>query len=86
MLKHVLKEISTARILDIADLARKLNITEGLVEDLMDQLDRMGYIDEDMSSLMCETKCSSCEISTCTTVPVKILRITKKGEELLKNI
>lgn len=86
MLKDVLKEISTSRILDKSDIAKKLNITEGLVEELINQLDRMGYLVQDMGSLTCESKCSTCKASFCTTIPVKTLRITEKGEELLKTL
>lgn len=86
MLKYVLKEISTSRVLDKSDLAKKLDITEGLVLDLINQLDRMGYLVEDMGSLTCESKCSSCKVSSCNTIPLRTLCITKKGEELLKTI
>ena len=86
MLKEVLKEISTSRILDISDIAKKLNITEGLVQELIDQLERMGYVSEDMGSHTCESKCSSCKVSSCNTIPLKTLSITNKGEELLKTI
>lgn len=86
MLKNVLKEISISRVLDISDLAKKLNITKLLVEELIDQLERMGYVKEDMGSHFCESKCSSCKVSSCHTIPLKTLCITNKGEELLKKI
>lgn len=86
MLKHVLKEISNSRVLDISNLAKKLNITDGLVEELIYQLERMGYVSKDMGSYTCESKCSSCKVSNCNTIPLKTLSITSKGEELLKTI
>lgn len=86
MLKDVLKEISTSRVLDISSFAKNLNITEGLVQELIDQLERMGYVEEDMGSYTCETKCSSCKVSNCNTTPLKTLSITDKGEKLLKTI
>ncbi len=86
MLKDVLKEISNSRALDISDIAKKLNITDALVKELISQLERMGYIIEDMGSYTCESKCSSCKISNCNTIPLKTLGITAKGEKLLKSI
>lgn len=86
MIKDVLKEISQAKILDKKEIAKKLNITEALVEQAIDQLSRMGYIKEDMGSHSCETKCSSCPMSTCNSVPLKTLTITEKGRKLLTNV
>lgn len=86
MLKDVLKEISNSRVLDLSDIAKNLSITESLVEELIDQLERMGYIKEDMGSYSCESKCSSCKVSNCNTTPLKTLSITNKGEKLLKTI
>lgn len=86
MLKAVLIEIRNSRILDISSIAKKLNITEILVEELIAQLERMGYVVEDMGSQTCENKCSTCTISNCTTIPLKTLSITDKGEKLLNNI
>ena len=86
MLKDVLKEISKSRVLNISNIAKRLNITEGLVKELIDQLERMGYIKEDMGSYTCESKCSSCTASSCNTIPLKTLSVTNKGEDLLKTI
>ena len=57
MLKNVLKEISIAKIFSTSVIAQNLNITEALVEEAIEQLSRMGYIEEDMGSPTCETKC-----------------------------
>ena len=84
MLKDVLKEINNSRILNISNIAKKLDINEGLVEELIQQLERMGYIKEDMGSYTCESKCSSCTVSSCNTIPLKTLSVTNKGENLLK--
>lgn len=86
MLKKVLKEISTARALDIPGIAQKLGITENFVKELISQLERMGFLDEDKGSYICETRCSSCKVSNCNIIAVKTLTITKKGEELLKTL
>ena len=84
MLKNVLKEISIAKIFSTSVIAQNLNITEALVEEAIEQLSRMGYIEEDMGSPTCETKCSGCSISSCNTTPLKTLSITKKGSKLLE--
>lgn len=86
MLKDVLKEIRNSRVLDISDIGNKLGISSALVEEMIGQLERMGYLIEDMGSYTCESKCSSCSVSSCNTTPVKTLSITEKGEKLLKNI
>lgn len=86
MLKDVLKEISNSRVLDISAIAKNLNITSALLTELISQLERMGYLSEDMGSHTCETKCSSCSVSSCNIIALKTLSITKKGEELLKTL
>lgn len=86
MLKNVLKEIRNSRVLDISLIAQDLNITEALVEESISQLERMGYVVEDMGSYTCETKCSSCKVSNCNATPLKTLSITDKGEKLLNKI
>ena len=86
MIKDVLKEISIAKVLDISKIAKNLNITEALVEQAIEQLSRMGYIVEDMGSLSCESKCSSCPMATCNTTPLKTLAITEKGQTALGNM
>lgn len=86
MIKDVLKEISIAKVLDTGKIAKNLNLTEALVEEAIEQLSRMGYVIEDMGSHTCETKCSSCPISSCNTIPLKTLSITEKGKNLLENM
>ena len=50
MLKDVLKEIRNSRVLDISDIGNKLGISSALVEEMIGQLERMGYLIEDMGS------------------------------------
>lgn len=85
MLKSVLKEISTSSVLDISAIAKTLDITDGLVEELISQLERMGYVSTDMGSYTCESKCSSCSVSECNITQLKTLSITDKGKNLLKS-
>lgn len=84
MIKDVLKEISLAEVLDKGQIAKKLNITQALVEQAIEQLSRMGYVEEDMGSPPCESQCNSCPMATsCNTTPLKTLSITEKGEKTL---
>lgn len=85
MLKKVLKQISEAKALSIPNIAQDLNTSEAIIEGAIDQLDRMGYIIEDMGSPTCETKCSGCSISSCNITPLKTVSITDKGYNLLED-
>lgn len=86
MIKDVLKEISIAKVLDTNKIAKKLDLTEALVEEAIDQLSRMEFVIEDMGSPTCETKCSSCPLSSCDSTPLKTLTITEKGQKVLDNM
>ncbi len=51
-----------------------------MVEDLINQLIRMNYLNEDKGSPTCETTCGSCAYAkNCNTTPVKIYKVTEKG-------
>ncbi|MFA5576769.1 MAG: FeoC-like transcriptional regulator [Tissierellaceae bacterium] len=85
MLKKVLYEISKSRLYSPSSIAKKLNISEALVEDIIGQLIRMGYVSQDDTSPTCDSKCSSCAYaSVCNTVTIKTLSITPKGRALLE--
>ena len=86
MIKDILKEISIAHVLDTSKIAKKLNISIALVEQAIEQLSRMGYISEDMGSHSCETKCSSCPLANCDSIPLRTLTITEKGINALDNM
>lgn len=83
MLKNILKQISISKVFSVSAIAKELNITEALAEGAIEQLSRMGYIQEDMGSPTCEKKCSGCSISNCNITPLKTISITEKGERLL---
>lgn len=84
MLKSILKEVSNTRMFSKSLIANNLNISETMVEDMVNQLVRMGYLKEDSGSPTCDTPCSRCPYSSvCNTTPIKTLYITTKGKKLL---
>lgn len=85
MLKNILYEINNSRVYSKPLIGKNLNISETMVEELVAQLIRMGYIAEDLGSPSCQSKCSGCSISSCKTIPIKMLSITEKGKRLLSN-
>lgn len=85
MLKEVLEEINNSDYISKANIAIKLNTSEGLIEDAFSQLIRMGYIEEDKGISDCEISCGSCPYSTsCNKVYLNTIAITEKGKKLLK--
>lgn len=84
LLKDVLKSMDESGALLKSKMARDLNISEGMLESLIDQLIRMDYLQEDLGSPTCETKCSTCPLASCNTTPVKMYKISEKGRSLLK--
>lgn len=83
MLKDVLKEIKEVKFYSKPLIAHNLKVSEEILEDMLKQLIRMGYLSEDLGSPTCESKCAGCHVSSCNTIPIKMLSITSKGEKLL---
>ncbi len=84
MLKNVLNEVNNSKFFSKALIGRNLNISETMVDELINQLVRMGYLSEDIGSPTCQSKCAGCSISNCKTIPIKMISITEKGKRLLK--
>lgn len=83
LLKEVLKSMDESGTLVKSKMAKELNITESFLDELIGQLIRMKYLEEDLGSPTCETKCGSCPLASCNTTPVKMYRISQKGKDLL---
>lgn len=84
MLKELLLEISNANYLSKLGLAEKLNLPVGLVEDGLEQLVRLGYLQEDGDVQDCGLPCGKCPYaSMCRTTPLKTVSLTDKGKDLL---
>ena len=87
MLKKILFEIKNLGYISKSNIARKLNISEELVEDGINQLVRMGYIKEIKNVNSCSTSCGNCPYAnTCNKTFIKTMEITEKGEKLLNNL
>jgi predicted transcriptional regulator len=85
MLKDVLRSMDESGALLKSKISKDLNINESVLEDLIQQLIRMNYLQEDLGSPTCKTKCSSCPLSSCNTTPIKMYKITPKGKSLLNS-
>lgn len=83
MLKEVLREVKEVKVYSKPLIAHNLKISEEVLEDMLSQLIRMGYLSEDLGSPTCESKCAGCHVSSCSITPIKMLSVTKKGENLL---
>lgn len=83
MLKEVLKEIRDSKYVSKPGIAKKLNTTEDVIEQVFSELNRMGYIKED-DTKGCNMKCKGCSFaSLCNRVPINTVIITEKGKKLL---
>ncbi len=85
MLKEVLKEIKEADVYSKPQIAKNLQVSENVLEDMIKTLVRMGYLEEDLGSPTCDTKCSGCSVSSCNTIPIKMLSITEKGNRKINS-
>lgn len=81
MLKEVLGKIWDSPVYSASKISRQLDVSEDMLEDMIVTLVRMGYLNEDLGSPTCETKCSGCAVSNCKTIPMRILSLTDKGKQ-----
>ena len=80
MLKDMLRIIKRDGYIARARIADELNISEGMVDDGMIQLLRMGYLIEEKTGTDCPTACSKCPYAkSCNKEIVKSFRISDKG-------
>ena len=64
MLEQLLRQIAAGGIHSYAQLARDLNVSEDLLEQMLEDLERMGYLQQMDAS--CDSHCGHCEVSaTC---------------------
>ncbi len=85
MLKELLKEIDQSKVYSKKTLANKLDTSENMVNEGLNHLMNMGYIENDIIGGSCNFKCAGCPIKTCSLNPINALVITDKGKKLLEN-
>ena len=83
MLKKVLKELQDSKYYSKSSIGKILSISEDMVEEIIAQLTRMGYVIEEMGSPTCESKCKGCNVSNCNINPIRMLTVSEKGKKLL---
>jgi len=85
VLEDVLREIDQHHGFSKSQISKSLDISEGMLNDLINQLIRMDYLNEIESSIDCDTPCTSCPYAkSCNIVPVKMYQVSHKGKNLLK--
>jgi hypothetical protein len=62
MLEYVLKRVAGGGIHSVSELARELDTTETLVEQMLEDLERMGYLRR--VALGCGGHCDGCEAAS----------------------
>lgn len=86
MLLEILKEVNNRNAYSKSQLARKVNISEGVIEHLLMQLKEKGYIKEENIN---NNECSSCPSynkgcsKALSEKPINVLTITEKGKKLI---
>lgn len=86
MLNKLLKFISESGDFSTISIAKKLNISEPMVEDMKDRLVKMGYVEK----VQCSTE--ACEKCSCGCGRSRRInrtfnwKISQKGEKLLDKI
>lgn len=84
MLEEILRYIYENRMYSKSKIAQDLNLEEGLVEQGLNQLLNMGYLQEDQMSQSCSSNCSTCPLSSCDLNRINTYTLTEKGLNFLK--
>ena len=69
MLKELLKTLAEGQALNAVQVARQLDVTQGLVVQMLEDLEQRGYVEH--LQLGCDAgKCSGCaQAASCQTLP-----------------
>jgi len=84
MIKKTLTILSKMPYLSIKGLSDKLDVSPGMVEALLEDMKRLGYIKEEQ----CDSSCSSCQLATfCSGESNGIIywQITEKGKKAIES-
>lgn len=86
MLTNVLNEINRLNGFSKSLISKNLDLPLEMVDDLIHQLIRMGYLNKIENPAYCEKPCSSCPYAkNCNINLVEMYQISRKGSQLLKN-
>jgi predicted ArsR family transcriptional regulator len=79
MLEHLLSLVGQGGVHSYADLARQLDTTEELLEQMLQDLARMGYLRPVADG--CETQCAGCPLAETCAIggPTRVWTLTGKG-------
>ncbi len=78
MLQKLLDKLAAGGVHSYADLCRELEVSEGLLEQILTDLERMGYLKRVGAD--CETHCAGCPMNNACAVgrPGQIWTLTEK--------
>lgn len=83
MLKDILKIINEDGFISRPTIARKLNLTEGMVDDGINRLIQMGYLSQEETGFDCSTTCRSCPMAnTCGKEIITTFKISDKAKKI----
>ena len=84
MLRKLITAIAEGQARSLGELAKQLGVSVGLVEQMLEDLVRQGYLR--LTSMECASGCAGCpSATTCNlTQPVKTWVLTEKGHEAAK--
>lgn len=79
MLQELLDKLAAGGVHSYADLCRELDVSEGLLEQMLMDLERLGYLKRVGTN--CEEHCAACSMNNVCAVglPGHIWALTEKG-------
>ncbi|MFB0536324.1 MAG: FeoC-like transcriptional regulator [Anaerolineae bacterium] len=83
MLERLLSLVGQGGMHSYVDLARQLDVSEELLEQMLEDLARMGYLRPVANG--CETQCAGCSVAEACAIggPTRVWTLTGKGNSLL---
>jgi len=82
MLDKLLQIIASAGMHNFTQLAQRLDVSEGLLESMVDELVRMGYLKS--LSVKCGADCKGCPIASACAIGSagRVWVLTEKGQRV----
>lgn len=85
MVEQILQIIYDSGLYSKSQIARELNISEEIVEDVFFRLVRSGYLEEDESKSNCSHSCTTCPFTRCDKDIIQGYNITEKGMSIINS-